>query len=797
MTTTHVLGYPRIGAQRELKFALESYWQGRSDVATLQSTAAHLRTIHWEAQREAGLGFATVGDFALYDHMLDTAALLGALPERFGFGPKALDLAQYFALARGNAAQPAMEMTKWFDTNYHYLVPELDARTRFDGGVDWLFDSVREAREAGHTPKPVLVGPLTFLWLSKSHQPDFDRLSLVPALSKAYARILARLADLGVEWVQLDEPALTLDLDTPWRDALPALYAALPAVRSTPAGALRPKLLLATYFESISFAPATLASLPVDGVHLDLVRAPQQLASWRDVLPPHWVLSAGVIDGRNVWRSDLAAVLTTLRPLHAVLGERLWIAPSCSLLHVPVSLRGEDGGRLNPEVRPWLAYAREKLDELRVLSTALDRGEDTVREALQANADALQSRRTCPRITLPQVRRRTAALTDADARRAAPYSVRIAAQHARLHLPAMPTTTIGSFPQTGEIRAARAAWRRGELRPTDYLQQMRAEIAAVIRKQEDIGLDVLVHGEAERNDMVEFFGEQLWGYTFSSNGWVQSYGSRCVKPPILWGDVWRPEPMTVDTARYAQSLTAKPVKGMLTGPITLLQWSFVRDDLPRSEVALQLALAVRDEVDDLQNAGIAIIQIDEPAFREGLPLKRADWPAYLDWAVRAFGVSAGVARDDTQIHTHMCYSEFNDILPSIAAMDADVITIETSRSNMELLDGFGVFAYPNDIGPGVYDIHSPRVPSAADMARLLRRAAQRIPAERLWVNPDCGLKTRAWPETEAALRHMVQATQELRVELQHSGHIAPPAAGGDTRADRPASHVACCAHGHG
>jgi 5-methyltetrahydropteroyltriglutamate--homocysteine methyltransferase len=796
MTTTHVLGYPRIGAQRELKFALESFWQGKTDAAALQSTAAQLRAANWDAQRAAGLGFATVGDFALYDHMLDTAALLGALPARFGFDPKALDLSQYFALARGNAAQPAMEMTKWFDTNYHYLVPELDAATRFDGGADWLFDRVRDAQAAGHNPKPVLVGPLTFLWLSKSHQPGFDRLSLAPALSRAYARILARLAELRVEWVQLDEPALTLALDTPWRDALPALYSALPAAASTSAGALRPKILLTTYFESVSVSPATLAALPVDGIHLDLVRAPQQLDAWRDALPPRWVLSAGVIDGRNVWRSDLAAALSTLRPLHAVLGERLWIAPSCSLLHVPVSLRGEDGGRLNPEVRPWLAFAAEKLDELRVLATALDHGEDAVRDALQAHADALRSRRDCPRITLPQVRRRVDALTDTDARRAAPYAERIAAQRARLRLPVLPTTTIGSFPQTADIRAARAAWRRGELRPTDYLQRMRAEIALAVRKQEDIGLDVLVHGEAERNDMVEFFGEQLWGYTFSSNGWVQSYGSRCVKPPILWGDVWRPEPMTVDTAKYAQSLTEKPVKGMLTGPITLLQWSFVRDDLPRDQVALQLALAVRDEVDDLQNAGIAIVQIDEPAFREGLPLKRVDWDAYLAWAVRAFGVAAGVARNDTQIHTHMCYSEFNDILPSIAALDADVITIETSRSNMELLDAFSDFAYPNDIGPGVYDIHSPRVPTVGAMVQLLRRAAQRIPVERLWVNPDCGLKTRGWPETEAALRHMVLAAQELRVELQHTGHIAPPATSAGAAADRPAApttHGACCA----
>ncbi|MGE0069585.1 MAG: 5-methyltetrahydropteroyltriglutamate--homocysteine S-methyltransferase, partial [Thiomonas sp.] len=437
------------------------------------------------------------------------------------------------------------------------------------------------------------------------------------------------------------------------------------------------------------------------------------------------------------------------------------------------------------------AFAQQKLQELNVLATALDQGDDAVRDALQSHSQALQARRTCPRVTLPQVRRRVDALTAADARRSAPYAQRIAAQHARLNLPPLPTTTIGSFPQTAEIRAARASWRRGELRHTDYLQKMREEIAAVIRKQEDIGLDVLVHGEAERNDMVEFFGEQLWGYTFSANGWVQSYGSRCVKPPILWGDVWRPEPMTVDTARYAQSLTPRPVKGMLTGPITLLQWSFVRDDLPRAQVALQLALAVRDEVNDLQNAGIAIIQIDEPAFREGLPLKRGDWPEYLDWAVRAFGVAAGVAREDTQIHTHMCYSEFNDILPSIAALDADVITIETSRSNMELLDGFGAFAYPNDIGPGVYDIHSPRVPSVAEMESLLRRAAQVIPPERLWVNPDCGLKTRAWPETEAALRNLVQAAHELRRELQAHGRIAPPEGAQPTA--QPSVRSTCCA----
>ncbi|MCE1162738.1 MAG: 5-methyltetrahydropteroyltriglutamate--homocysteine S-methyltransferase [Thiomonas sp.] len=792
MTTSHILGYPRIGPQRELKFALEAFWQGRQSAADLQSTAAQLRAANWRTQRNAGLRFVTVGDFALYDHMLDTAALLGALPSRFGFDAATLSLEQTFELARGNAAQPAMEMTKWFDTNYHYLVPELDAQTSFEQGAQGLFDRVREAREAGHRPKPVLVGPLTFLWLSKSHRQGFDRLDLVPALSRAYARVLARLAELGVEWVQLDEPALTLELDTPWRDALPALYAALPAQ----AGVGRPRLLLTTYFEAATPAPATLATLPVDGVHLDLVRAPQQIARWRDALPPTWVLSAGIIDGRNVWRTDLAAALQTLRPLHDALGDRLWVAPSCSLLHVPVRLSAEDapGARLNPEVRPWLAFAEEKLAELRTLATALNEGDAAVADALQENISALQARRLCPRVVLPQVRRRVEGLTEADARRASSYAGRRAAQQARLQLPPLPTTTIGSFPQTADIRAARAAWRRGELRHTDYLQRMREAIAVVIRKQEAVGLDVLVHGEAERNDMVEFFGEQLWGYTFSANGWVQSYGSRCVKPPIIWGDVWRPEPMTVDTARYAQSLTALPVKGMLTGPITLLQWSFVRDDLPRSQVALQLALAVRDEVDALQRAGIAIIQIDEPALREGLPLKRSDWPGYLDWAVRAFGVCAGIAQDDTQIHTHMCYSEFNDILPAIAALDADVITVETSRSKMALLDGFGAFAYPNDIGPGVYDIHSPRVPSAADMARLLRRAAQLIPPERLWVNPDCGLKTRGWPETEAALRHMVQAARELRRELQAQGRIGAPNPVAQPAATQAEGRCNGCAH---
>lgn len=674
---------------------------------------------------------------------------------RFGFDAAHLTLAQYYELARGNPAQPAMEMTKWFDTNYHYLVPELGPETRFGEGASGLFDDLDEALAAGYAAKPQLVGPISYLWLSKSHVAGFDRLSLLPALVERYARVLDALAARGVEWVQLDEPVLCTDLDQRWLTAFDDAYESL--------GACRLKILLATYFGSAAEHASRIARLPVGGVHIDLVRGRGQLDAWQAALPAGTVLSVGVIDGRNIWRADLAAIGESLHEVHAARGEALWIAPSCSLVHVPVSLATER--KLDPALKSWLAFATEKLDEVHSVAVALA-DPQAAQPAIEAARAALDARRASHAVVNALVRKRVASVTESHTLRKSPFDERTRVQQAALQLPLLPTTTIGSFPQTSSIRQARAAYRRGELGALDYLERMRAEIELAVRRQEALDLDVLVHGEAERNDMVEYFGEQLWGYAFTENGWVQSYGSRCVKPPIIYGDVYRPEPITVETARYAQSLSARPMKGMLTGPVTLLQWSFVRDDQPREETALQLALAVRDEVLDLEKAGIRIIQIDEPALREGLPLRRAEWSAYLGWAVRAFHIAAGGVADETQIHTHMCYSEFNDILEAIAAMDADVVTIETSRSAMELLDAFGEFSYPNDIGPGVYDIHSPRVPSVESMERLLERACAVIPSERLWVNPDCGLKTRDWPEVEAALANMVQAARNLRARLE-------------------------------
>jgi 5-methyltetrahydropteroyltriglutamate--homocysteine methyltransferase len=759
MTTAHILGFPRIGAQRELKFALESFWRGDTDEDALRTTGDMLKRRHWQAQREAGLHTVAAGDFAYYDGMLDMTVRLGALPRRFGFEPRTLAFGQAFDLARGNPAHPAMEMTKWFDTNYHYLVPELDLTLQFEPNALPLIADVAQAQTQapGGPVKPVLIGPLTWLALGKVRGAPFDRLMLLPALLEAYGELLRALAAQGVEWVQIDEPVLCLELDDTWWAA-----AAQAAAVLSRHGV---KVLLATYFDAVDRIDAA-ARLPVHGFHVDLVRAPQQLAEWRRALPAGAVLSAGIVDGRNVWRTDLRTALDTLRPLHQQLGDRLWVAPSCSLQHVPVSLAQE--ASLPGGVAGWLAFATEKLHEVVALSRALDAGEGAVADALAASDAAVASRRGSHRVTKEVVQRRLQALTPAMAERAAPYPHRRDAQRAALALPLLPTTTIGSFPQTPAIRRARQAFRRHEIGALDYLQRMREEIRHAVQQQEALGLDVLVHGEPERNDMVEHFGELLWGYAITQHGWVQSYGSRCVKPPILYGDVFRPEPMTVETAVYAQSLTEKPVKGMLTGPVTMLQWSFVRDDQPRETTALQLALALRDEVLDLERAGIRVIQIDEPALREGLPLKRRDWPRYLDWAVRAFKLSCGGVRDATQVHTHMCYSEFGDILDAIAALDADVITIETARSAMELLEDFGRFRYPNDIGPGVYDIHSPRVPSVDAMQRLIEKACEVIPPERLWVNPDCGLKTRDWPQVEAALRQMVQAAHAVRARLQPS-----------------------------
>lgn len=765
MIKTHILGFPRMGEHRELKTALERHWRGELPATELEAQAAALRARHWQLQQAAGLDHVTVGDFALYDHVAHLIQLFGCEPARFGFTGDETPLQRYFAMARGTAARdccggahgdgaPALEMTKWFDTNYHYLVPEFDAATDFSLHADRLLAEVDEAIALPASPKVALLGPVSFLYLGKSKQTGFDRLALLKRLLPVYEQLLTRLAARGVTWVQLDEPILGLDLTPAWREALRQAYARL--------GVVGQPLLLATYFSPLADNLDLACELPVAGLHVDAVRAPAELLPVARRLPPDRELSVGIIDGRNIWRSDLDAALVQLRHVKALRGGRLWVAASCSLLHVPFSLRHD--AALDTELQGWLAGAVEKLDELRVLKRALWGDEESVSRELAESRIARATRISSRRVRNAGVAARLQALpADADQRRS-PFPARQAAQRQRLNLPAFPTTTIGSFPQTPEIRAARAAFKRGALDEAAYREAMQREIRLAVSKQESLGLDVLVHGEAERNDMVEYFGEQLSGFAFTANGWVQSYGSRCVKPPVLFGDVSRPRPMTVDWTVYAQGLTPKPMKGMLTGPITILQWSFVRDDQPRADTALQIALAIRDEVADLEAAGIAVIQIDEPAIREGLPLRRAAWGSYLAWATRAFRVAASPVRDDTQIHTHMCYSEFNDILPEIAAMDADVITIETSRSDMELLRGFGQFQYPNEIGPGVYDIHSPRVPDTAEMLRLLKKAAEVIPPQQLWVNPDCGLKTRGWVETEAALSRMVEAARSLRKE---------------------------------
>lgn len=758
MTIIHTLGLPRMGTGRELKWALEGYWQGRRGADDLLAVARELRARHWAMQAQAGCALVTVGDFSLYDHVLDMSARLGVVPERFGWSGGEVDLDTYFRMARGRAPSGtpafACEMTKWFDTNYHYLVPELAPGQRFELAHHDLFAQVDEAHALGYAVKVAMVGPLTWLWLAKA-QGDFDRLGLLEALLPVYGRILGRLAGQGVAWVQLDEPILALDLPSAWRAAFEPAYHVL---RNSGA-----RILLASYFGALGDNLMTAARLPVAGLHVDAIGAPEELPQVADWLSAVQVLSVGCVDGRNVWRADLDATLDRLAPIHARLGERLWLAPSCSLLHVPLDVTLEDG--LDPEIRPWLAFAQQKLDELAVLARGLTQGREAVADELAQCRAALAARRASPRVTDPAVRARLAAIRPEDAVRASPYARRALVQRRRLGLPPFPTTTIGSFPQTADIRAARRAFRAGHIDRAEYDETMRAEIRHAVDIQERLGLDVLVHGEAERNDMVEYFGEQLQGYAFTAHGWVQSYGSRCVKPPIIYGDVARPAPMTVAWIAYAQSLTQKPMKGMLTGPITLLKWSFVRDDQPWRDTALQIALALRDEIRDLEAAGIGIIQVDEPAFREAMPLRASRRAAYLAWAVQAFRLATGGVRDETQIHTHMCYSEFNDIIDAIAELDADVITIETARSNMELLDAFAGFDYPNEIGPGVYDIHSPNVPAVDAMVRLMRKAAARIPAERLWVNPDCGLKTRAWAETEAALANMVEAARRLRATI--------------------------------
>ena len=760
MATTHNLGFPRIGAKRELKFALESYWKGESSLGELKALGAQLRQRHWAHQ--ADLGLAAVGDFAFYDQVLDMSFTLGNLPERVqGFHGDALD--NSFRVARGRSAKGAEdhsaccggvaagEMTKWFDTNYHYIVPEFSAGTEFKLDPSRLLEQLAEAKAQGLKVKPVIVGPVTYLALGKTKD-DSDKLALLPRLLPVYAELLATLAAQGVEWVQIDEPNLVTELSAQWQQAYVTAYEALSNGKV--------KLLLATYFGQFLGNLPLACKLPVQGLHLDAINARAEVEAVIAQLPKDSVLSLGVINGRNIWKTDLASVLDWLEPVAQQLGERLWIAPSCSLLHVPVDLESEQ--KLDTEVRSWLAFALQKLDELKVLAAALNGGRDAVKAELAANSAAIAARRASPRVNNPAVKAALAEISPALGQRKNPYPARADKQAALLKLPPYPTTTIGSFPQTGTIRHARSQFKSGALDEAGYQAAMRAEIERSVREQEALGLDVLVHGEAERNDMVEYFGEQLDGYAFSQFGWVQSYGSRCVKPPVLFGDISRPKAMTVEWIKYAQSLTSKPMKGMLTGPVTILNWSFVRDDQPRSVSCYQLALAIREEVLDLEKAGVRVIQIDEAALREGLPLRKSQWGEYLDWAVTSFRITANGVDDETQIHTHMCYSEFNDIIASIADMDADVITIETSRSDMELLDAFDNFNYPNEIGPGVYDIHSPNIPSEEHIVQLMKKAAERIPAQRLWVNPDCGLKTRQWEEVIPALTNMVAAAKKLR-----------------------------------
>jgi len=757
MTIAHNLGFPPLGAHRELKRATEGYWSGKVPQAALLQTGAELRAAHWRLQRDAGVDLIPSNDFSYYDRVLDACAMVGAVPTRYGWSGGSFDLDTYFAMARGVQSGgrdvTAMEMTKWFDTNYHYIVPEFEPGQTFRLASTKVVDEFTEAKALGFHTKPVLIGPVTFLLLGKTRAGRVDRLDLVDALPPVYADVLGRLDAAGATWVQIDEPCLALDRTPAERAAYVRAYRFL----ADRAHGL--KLLVTTYFAGLDDNLATVRELPVAGLHVDLVRAgggqlDQLLKAW----PKGRVLSLGVIDGRNIWRADLATALGQLERARERIGaDDLWVAPSCSLLHVPVDLDLEH--RLDAQLKSWLAFATQKLVEVATLARAIRDGRAAVAAELEANARLIAGRRSSRRIHEPAVKQRAAGVSEKDMRRASPHATR---RKRQLRLPLFPTTTIGSFPQTAEVRAARKQLHDGKLTPQEYDAFIADQIARTLKLQEELGLDVLVHGEFERNDMVEYFGEQLQGFAFTEHGWVQSYGTRYVKPPLIYGDVSRPKPMTVRWSTYAQSRTSKPVKGMLTGPVTILQWSFVRDDQPRAETAKQLALAIRDEVKDLEAAGIRVIQIDEPALREGLPLRRAEWPAYLDWAVNAFRLATGSVSDATQIHTHMCYSEFNDVIRVIEKMDADVISIENARSGSELLEALKEYKYPNEIGPGVYDIHSPRVPSAAEIGAALKRMQGVLNDRQIWVNPDCGLKTRGWEETLQALRNMVQAARQLR-----------------------------------
>ncbi|WP_025763443.1 5-methyltetrahydropteroyltriglutamate--homocysteine S-methyltransferase [Dyadobacter tibetensis] len=770
---SHNLGYPRVGAHRELKKVSEAFWAGNGGKDALLETARKLRRQNWETQRAAGIDLIPSNDFSLYDQVLDAASMVGAIPKRFhalidGKANREMDL--YYAMARGVQREGidlhALEMTKWFDTNYHYLVPEFSKNQSFTRYSNKVIHEFVEALQLGILTKPVLLGPISFLLLGKEKESGFHRIDLLDNLLPVYISILEELADRGATHIQLDEPMLvqelTQDEQVSFHKAYAEIRAAVPQVN----------LILATYFGELADNLALAAGLPINVLHIDITRSIHSLPailSYETFVSSNKILSLGLVDGRNIWKNRFEASLSSIKQATRALGrERVWLAPSCSLLHCPydLELEGQED-ILTPEVKNWMAFSRQKLTEIAELKrlSAIKWKFDPI---FLANRAAQGARNNSPLIHRPEVKAGVAAILPADLARQNTFSQRQLIQKHRLKLPLLPTTTIGSFPQTEEIRALRARFKNRAISEEDYHSELEKEIIASIRWQESLGMDVLVHGEFERNDMVEYFGERLSGFVFSQNGWVQSYGSRCVKPPIIYGDVSRPFPMTVRWSAFAQANTIRPMKGMLTGPVTILQWSFVRDDQPRQQTAWQIGLAIRQEVLDLEKAGIRIIQIDEPALREGLPLRKKDWAQYLEWAVGAFKLSASAVADQTQIHTHMCYSEFNDIIEAIANLDADVITIETSRSQMELLDAFVEYKYPNEIGPGVYDIHSPRTPSVDEMVLLLEKALRVIPARNLWVNPDCGLKTRKWPETKVALQNMVAAANLLREAVAFS-----------------------------
>ncbi|MBB2150497.1 5-methyltetrahydropteroyltriglutamate--homocysteine S-methyltransferase [Pedobacter gandavensis] len=767
---TNNLGYPRIGSNRELKKACEQFWAGKSTLQNLVQVGRDIRQQNWELQKGQGIDLIPSNDFSFYDQVLDLSLTVGAIPKRYHqviLNPANSELDLYFAMARGYQKDDlditAMEMTKWFDTNYHYIVPEFTRDQQFKLFSTKILDEYNESKRLGIKTKPVIIGPVTYLLLGKEKESGFERIDLIKNLLPVYLELLKKLEEQHVEWVQFDEPFLSLDLTEKDKAAFKYVYTEIK--RAFP----KLKTLLTTYFEALKDNTELALSLPVHALHIDLVRNPEQLESMLTAIPTSLKLSLGVVDGRNIWKNDFRASLKLIALAKEKLGaNRLLISPSCSLIHSPCDLDLETNDAvLTPEIKQWLSFAKQKVEELVTLKKLAENDPEALPK-LELNIQAQENRKTSALIHNPAVKQRVAGITKKDEHRSQPYALRSVAQKAALKLPFFPTTTIGSFPQTPEVRSWRAKYKKGLLSQQEYDALIAEETKETILFQEKTGIDVLVHGEFERNDMVEYFGEQLAGFAFSKNGWVQSYGSRCVKPPIIYGDVYRPEPMTVKWSAYAQSLTEKWVKGMLTGPVTILQWSFVRNDQPRSETCTQIALAIRDEVVDLERAGIKIIQIDEPAIREGLPLRKADWQDYLQWAVRAFRISASGVENETQIHTHMCYSEFNDIIQNIADMDADVITIECSRSQMELLDAFADFKYPNEIGPGVYDIHSPRVPSKEEMVFLLEKARAVIPAAQLWVNPDCGLKTRHWEETKKALIEMVAAAKVLREYVEEA-----------------------------